>query len=68
MDELEINPLIKDAVKRHCNDPRLVKVIMSILGETNQQQYLNRLDWAKYFKKRYREVILANFKEELEDA
>ena len=68
MYRLEINPLIQDAVRRHCNDARLAKVIMDILNETNQQQYHGRLDWQKYFKDRYRKSILTRFREELEDA
>lgn len=65
---LEINPLIQDAVKRHCDDNRLEAVIMDLLNETNQQQHHDRLDWTKYFKDRYRRSILERFKEDLEDA
>ena len=68
MDGLEINPLIRDAVKRHCGDIRLVEVIMDLLRETNQQQHHGRLDWQKYFKDRYRKSILTRFGEELGDA
>ena len=65
---LEINPLIQNAVKKHCDDTRLAKVIMDLLNEINQQQYHGRLDWQQYFKKRYRESILTRFWEELRDA
>ena len=65
---LEINPLIQNAVKKHCDDTRLAKVIMDLLNETNQQQHHGRLDWQQYFKKRYRESILTRFWEELRDA
>ena len=68
MNGLEVNPLIQDAVRRHCSDIRLAKVIMDILNETNQQQYHGRLDWQKYFRDRYRKSILTRFGEELEDA
>ena len=67
MNDLKINSLIQDAVKRHCDDPRLIKVIMDILNETNQQ-YLYDIEIQKRFKTRFNDSILEHFKEELGNA
>ena len=68
MYDSEINLLIQNAVNQHCDDPRMAKVIMDLLHETNKQEYYNRLDWPKHFKKRYRESILNRFEAELKNA
>ena len=64
---LEINQLIKDAVKQHCDDSRLAGVITAMLNETLAQQQHPRHDWKEHFRKRYKESILYHFKEELGD-
>ena len=68
MHGLKINPLIQDAVRQHCDDPRLAQVITDMLDETLIQQQHPRRDWYDYFRKHYKESILYHFKEELEDA
>lgn len=68
----DINPLILDAVKRHCNDDKcLEKVIIDMMNETNQHlqhHHYDSIEWPKHFKKRYRESILTRFKGEPKDA
>lgn len=67
MDDIELKPLIKDAVSRHCSDSRVECVILDVLHETLQQQYFNRDNWKKYFTQRYKQSILKHFEGELTD-
>ena len=62
---MELKPLIKETIRKHCSDKRVERVITDMLQETLQQQYLNRLDWDKHFNKRYKESILNHFGNDL---
>ena len=61
VDDAEIKPLIREAVHKHCEDRRIEYVIIDVLREVLHNQYFQRLDWDKHFKKHYKESILSNF-------
>ena len=66
MSSTDIKPLIHDTISRHCQDDRVENAIIDVLREVMARQYYN-IDDTKSFKRRYTEIILANFTEELED-
>ena len=59
--------MIRKTISRHCDDRRVESVIVNVLREVLANQYFKKADGDKSFKKRYKELILANFKEELEN-
>lgn len=64
---VDIHPLILDTISKHCEDERIKNVIVHLLSEVLEYQNLH-IDYdSMSFKKRYKELVLANFKEELED-
>ena len=66
MSAVDIHPLIRDTIHSHCDDEHMETVIMNVLREVIARQYLKTDD--RTFKKRYREIILDGFKEELSSA
>ena len=66
MSSVDIHPLIRDTIHNHCDDGRMETVIMNVLREIIERQYLKTDD--RTFKKRYREIILDGFKEDLGSA
>lgn len=66
MSSVDIHPLIRDTIHNHCDDERMETIIMNVLREVVAHQYLKTDD--KVFKKRYREIILDGFKEDLGSA
>lgn len=65
MSEDDINPLVMEAIRKHCDDLRIEKIIIEILREADLQMDIERPDYGKYFKKRYGEFIRANYGDEL---
>ena len=66
MSSTDIKPLIHDTISKHCQDDRVENAIVDVLREVMERQYYKIYD-SRSFKRRYIEIILANFTEELED-
>ena len=66
MSSVDIHPLIRDTIHNRCDDKRMETIIMNVLREVIARQYLKTDD--KVFKKRYREIILDGFREDLGSA
>ena len=62
MDDVDIKPLIKSAVREYSGDERVERVILDMLRETIQEQHHGGSNWKKRFDKRLMESILAHFK------
>ena len=64
----DINPLISELTRKHCEDARMERVIRDVLKEVLNYQYYKPTDSDRRFKRRYKELILTNFGEDLENA
>ncbi len=64
----DINQLISELISIHCDDARVGRVIRDVLGEVLFYQYHRPTDSDKRFRRRYRELILENFGEDLKNA
>lgn len=64
----DINQLISELISRHCDDARVARVIRDVLREVLFYQHHKPTDSDKRFRKRYKELILANFEVGSENA
>ena len=67
MNDININPLIKEAVHMHSGDERIERVILDMLQETLLEQNYPGRNSKNRFDKNFRNSILHHFKEELDD-
>ena len=68
MGNADINPLISELIRKHCEDARVGRVIRDVLREVLFYQYYKPTDSDKRFRRRYRELILTNFEGGSENA
>ena len=67
MNDVNINPLIKEAVRMHSGDERIERVILDMLRETLLEQNSPGRNSKNRFDKTFRDSILHHFKEKSDD-
>ena len=61
VDDIEIKPLILNAVRKYSNDERIERVVCDMLRETLQEHYHGGSNWNKRFSAHLKDSILHHF-------
>lgn len=67
MDDMDLKPFIKKAIRKHTDDERVELVILDMLRESLQEQHRGGPNWKKRFDTRFKDSILYHFGGECDD-